>query len=293
MYFILIHIIKPKIGLTAKEIAEQCYQTALGGVDCIKDDEYTRDVYNCKLEDRVEAVTDALRKAEKKTGKKVIYFASITDEVDKIQERAKRAIKAGANGLLVAYTVGPSGLRVLADDPEVNVPILLHPVHMVLLREKISWVALCKTMRLCGADVIITGTYWGSIRAGLEEGIRTAQVLQAPFYNIKRTWSLFGGRCHPGLTELSVQELGYDIGFPVGTCLLSHPGGAMAGAKAWIQALEAVTNNVPLVEAAKNHPELKSALEKWGLCKRPVTLWPADAKYRNIKINIKEGDVDE
>ena len=289
---IVIHIIKPKIGLTAKEVAEQCYQTALGGVDCIKDDEYTRDVYNCKLEERVEAVAEALAKAEKKTGKKVIYFASITDEVDRIKDRAKRAIKAGATGLLVAYTIGPSGLRILADDPEINVPIFMHPVHMVHLREKISWVPLCKTLRLCGADMIITGTYWGSIRAGLEEGIRTAQVLQAPLYNIKRTWSLFGGRCHPGLTELSVQELGLDVGFPVGTCLLSHPQGATAGAKAWIQALEAVTNNVALAEAAKSKPELKVALEKWGLCKRPVTLWPADAKYRNVKINVQRGETD-
>ena len=48
-----LHIIKPKMGMTPKQVGEQCYQTAMGGVDMMKDDEMTSDVYNSKYEDRL------------------------------------------------------------------------------------------------------------------------------------------------------------------------------------------------------------------------------------------------
>lgn len=35
-------MLKPKIGLTPKETAKQCYEAGLGGIDIIKDDEMTR-----------------------------------------------------------------------------------------------------------------------------------------------------------------------------------------------------------------------------------------------------------
>jgi 2,3-diketo-5-methylthiopentyl-1-phosphate enolase len=88
------------MGMTPEETAAQCYKTALGGVDMLKDDEMHGDTPDCRFEDRLAAVSEALKKAEKKTGKKVIYFASVTDEVDRLNERARRAVKNGATGLL-------------------------------------------------------------------------------------------------------------------------------------------------------------------------------------------------
>ncbi len=64
-----LHIIKPKMGMTPAQVGKQCYQTALGGVDMMKDDEMTSDVYNSRYEDRVKAVMEALDKAKPKTGK--------------------------------------------------------------------------------------------------------------------------------------------------------------------------------------------------------------------------------
>lgn len=53
-----LHILKPKMGMTPQQVANQCYQTALGGVDMMKDDEMTSDVYNSCYEDRVKAVME-------------------------------------------------------------------------------------------------------------------------------------------------------------------------------------------------------------------------------------------
>ena len=97
--------------MTPEQVGNQCYQTALGGVDMMKDDEMTSDVYNSKYEDRLECVLRALDKAEKITGKRPIYLLSITDEPRRIFDKARKAVKMGANGLLVSYSAGLPVLR--------------------------------------------------------------------------------------------------------------------------------------------------------------------------------------
>ncbi len=269
-----LHIIKPKMGMTQEQTAEQVYKTALGGVDMVKDDEMISEVYNSKFEPRLKAVLDALNRAKNKTHKEVIYFVSITDEVNRVFDKARRAIKLGANGLLLAYSAGPSVLRVLAEDPEINVPILLHPSHMISMTPRISWPVMARMCRLCGADLMLTPTYWSTIpMVSLEEGIRTAQVKLAPFYHIKRTWPMPAAGMYPGLTPVLVREYGCDIVIPAGGGMLGHPMGYTAGARAWQQAIEATMDELPLGQAAKNKPELKAALEKWGTIQRPETLW--------------------
>ena len=271
---LILHIIKPKMGMTPEQIANQVYRTALGGVDMIKDDEMTSDTEYCKLEDRLRAVMKALNEAEKKTGKKVIYFTSITDEVNKINEKARKAVKAGANGLLLCYSAGPSALRLLTEDEEVNVPVLSHPSHMLSMIDRISYPSLAKLCRLCGADLMLCPTYWSSIPlVSLEEGIRTSHVLTAPFFHIKKTWPMPAAGMYPGLLPTLVREYGTDIVVPAGGGVLGHPGGYTAGARAWMQAVEAVMEDIPLEEAAKTRPELRAAIDHWGVLKRPSTPW--------------------
>ena len=103
-----LQIIKPKMGMTPEETANQVYQSALGGADLCKDDEMCTELANCPFDARLEAVLKALKKAEEKTGHKTLYMVSITDEVDRIQEKARKACEMGATGLLLAYSAGPS-----------------------------------------------------------------------------------------------------------------------------------------------------------------------------------------
>jgi len=70
-----------------------------------------------------------------------------------------------------------------------------------------------------------------------------------------------------------LQEYGPDIIIPAGGGMLGHPMGYTAGAKAWRQAVDAAMTDIPLPEAAKDHPELRAALELWGLRERPKTRW--------------------
>ncbi len=271
-----LHIIKPKMGMTPQQTADQVYQTALGGVDCAKDDEMTSDTYNNKFHERLPRVMEKVHKAKDKTGKEVVYFVSITDECSRILDRAHRAVELGANGLLVCYSAGLSALRMIADDPEINVPILWHPSHMIAAQPRIAWPVFAKLARLCGADLMLTPTMWSSIpMVSLEEALRTAQVKQAPLYHIKPIWPMPCAGVYPGLAEVIINEYGPDICIPAGGGMLGHPDGYTAGAQAWQQAIAAVMSDIPLPDAARK-PEnaaLRRALEHWGYMTRPKTPW--------------------
>jgi 2,3-diketo-5-methylthiopentyl-1-phosphate enolase len=70
-----------------------------------------------------------------------------------------------------------------------------------------------------------------------------------------------------------MEEFGTDQIIPAGGGMLGHPLGYTAGAKAWRQAIDATIEGVPLKEAAEKMPELKAAIEQWGVRQRPKTAW--------------------
>lgn len=271
---LIMHIIKPKMGMTPQQTADQVYQTGLGGADIAKDDEMTSELEICPFEERVQAVMKAVDRVYRETGHKMLYLVSITDEVNKINEKARRAVELGANGLLLAYSAGPSALRVLTDDPKVNVPVLLHVSHMLALLPTINFPVLAKLCRLCGADFMLTPTQWSSLQvASLEETLRVNQILHAPFYHIKPTMPNPAAGIYPGAVPMLMLDNGPDILLSAGGGMLGHPMGYTAGAKAFRQAIDATMNDVPLQEAAQNQPELMSALQLWGVRERPFTPW--------------------
>ncbi|MFW6138897.1 MAG: RuBisCO large subunit C-terminal-like domain-containing protein [Spirochaetota bacterium] len=273
---LFLHIIKPKMGMTPKQTGDQVYQTAIGGADMAKDDEMTSDTYNNNFRDRLKYVMDAIDRASQKTGKKLIYFCSLTDEVSKLHDKAREAVELGANGILIAYSVGLSAIREITADPEINIPVMVHNSHMIAAMNSISWPVFTKLLRLCGADQTLTPTYWSSIpMVSMEEGIRCQHLAQAPFYGFNKMWSMPAAGTYPGLAPILISEYGRDIIIPSGGGMLGHPGGYTEGARAWQQAIASVMEGVHIAEYARK-PEnraLRGALEKWGYLERPVTPW--------------------
>jgi 2,3-diketo-5-methylthiopentyl-1-phosphate enolase len=269
-----LHIIKPKMGMTPEETANQVYQTGLGGADMCKDDEMLSDLENSPWEKRLEAVLKATERVEKETGRKMLYMLSITDEVNRVQEKARKAVQMGATGLLLAYSAGPSTLRLLAEDPEINAPILLHVSHMLSQLPMISFPVFSKLCRLCGADLMLSPCIWTSIpTVSAEECARNYQVMVAPMYGLRQTFPMPAAGMYPGLVPALLEEFGIDQIIPAGGGMLGHRMGYTAGAMAWQQAFAAGLAGIPLTEAAKTQPELRSAIEQWGIRKRPQTAW--------------------
>jgi 2,3-diketo-5-methylthiopentyl-1-phosphate enolase len=271
-----LHIIKPKMGMTPEQTANQVRLTALGGADMCKDDEMLGDAYNNTMEQRLPLVMKEIDKVAQKTGKRMVYMCSITDEPGKMMDKARRAIDLGANGLLVTYSAGLGAFRELTSSPDINVPVMLHASHMIAMMKQIAWPVLAKLCRLCGADMMLTPTMWSSIpMVSMEEGLRTSFVKLASWGHIKRTFPMPCAGVYPGLAEVIIGEYGPDIIIPAGGGMLGHPDGYTAGAQSWQQAIAAVMAGVPLPVAARK-PEnsaLRCALEKWGYMERPKTPW--------------------
>ena len=273
-----LHIIKPKMGMTPKQTADQVYQTALGGAELCKDDEMQSDSYNNTIEERIPQVMEAIEKAAIKTGrKKMIYLVSITDEGERMHAKARRAVELGANGLLITYSAGLAAFRKITEDPDINIPVMMHPSHLLAMLKSVSFCVPAKLARLCGADLSLTPTIWSTIPGmSMEEGIRVSFNQQAPWGHIKRGWAMPAAGMYPGLAEVLIGEFGNDIIIPSGGGMLGHPDGYREGAQAWQQAISAVMSDIPLPEAAlqSGNEPLKHALEKWGYIeKRPVTPW--------------------
>lgn len=256
-------MIKPNIGWTPDEGADLFYNAARGGVDIIKDDELLpADEAFCPLKERVTKFMAMEKKAYEESGEHTIYAVNITDKVDKIRDNAIRAIEYGANGLMLnVYTAGHGALQMLAEDPDINVPILAH-VDFVGAYASSTYTGISaplvigKLTRLAGGDYQINGHPWGKFPIMYKTFYRSFKFFTQPWWNIKPMMYA----CSGGTTQLVVKncidELGVDIILAAGGGVHGHPDGSYAGAKSMRQAIEAALEGVDLLEYAKTHPEL-------------------------------------
>ncbi len=268
---LVLNMIKPCTGYTPEQGEDMFFQAALGGIDIIKDDELIADPPFCPMIDRVKLYMKKEQEVYARTGERTLYTVNVTDRPDRIKENAKRAVDEGVNGLMVNYlTAGISTLQTLADDPDIGVPILAHLDFAGVFYESpfsglSSHLVLGKLARLAGADMVVYPSYYGKFPFLKERYIRIAHHLTEPFYHIKPTFPIPGGGVHPGMVPFLLEELGNDSIIAAGGAVHGHPGGAMAGAKALRQAVEATMCGMTLKEAAKKYRELKSALDLWGI----------------------------
>jgi len=264
-------MIKPNIGWTPDEGAQLFYDAARGGVDIIKDDELlSPNVPYCPLEERVRKFMAMEKRAFEECGEHTLYAVNVTDGIDKIKDNAYRAIEYGANCLMLnAYTAGFGALKMLADDPNINVPILGHVdfagAYCSSTYTGISApLMIGKLMRLSGADFQINGHPWGKFPIAYKLFYRCFKFFTQPWWDIKPMMMA----CSGGTTQLvvnnCVQALGTDIILAAGGGVHGHPDGSYAGAKSMRQAIDASVLDIDIFEYAKTHKELAAMIARLG-----------------------------
>ena len=265
---LVLNMIKPCTGLTPEAGAQIFYETALGGVDLIKDDELMGNPSFSPVADRVKAYLAAGERARDETGRDVVYIPNVTDRADRMLDHAKAAVDAGARAVMCAYaSVGFGGLQSLAE--VAGVPILAHYAAAAPYFEgpgsgMSAPLAIGLLPRLAGGDLAVTITPYGGYPLRRLPYLRTIQQLTLPRPHIAPTFPLIGGGVHPGTVETYMGELGNDIVLGAGGAIQGHPDGAAAGADAMRQAIDAVMAGRPVADAAQEHPELARALKKFG-----------------------------
>jgi ribulose-bisphosphate carboxylase large chain len=271
-------IIKPKLGLTSSQNAELAAQIFKNGVDVIKDDENLTDLSFNRFTDRVKKVLLLKKQVEKQTGKKKIYVFNVTAPTEIMLKRSAFVKKIGGQCVMIdVITAGWAGVQSLRN---ADLGLIIHghrAGHSTFTRNKkhgISMLVLANLARLAGVDQFHTGTVVGKMEGEEEEVIKINELLKEDsreFNKLRENWGklrpvlpIASGGLHPGLTDKLMKILGHDLIINFGGGIHGHPRGSLAGARAAKQSIEATIKKIPLKIYARDHLELKEALEHWG-----------------------------
>jgi len=213
--------LKP-MGLGSQTLAEMAYQFALGGVDLIKDDHGINAQPFSPFRERVERCSAAVARANRETGGKCLYLASLAAPAHLVVERAHFVQQAGGGGVVVMPgLVGLDTMRLLAEDDGLALPIMAHPAFQGSL-------VTCSTTgishgvifgmlaRLAGADATIFPNYGGRFAFSKKQCEQIVTESRKPLGNLKPVFPAAGG----GMTVERLPEMrqvfGNDVIFLIG-----------------------------------------------------------------------------
>lgn len=273
-------IVKPKVGLTSDEHAKVAYDSWLGGCDIVKDDEnLTSQKFN-PFEERFLKTIKLLKKAERETGEKKVYLINCTAEVEEMKRRIKFVEKHGGNYIMLdILTLGWAGLQTARNFTKL--PIHAHRAgHAMFDRDKTSFgmsmEVIAQFSRMIGVDTLHIGTAYGKMAGGADEVLHiemdmehkftkeTKEYLSQKWYKVKPVFGVASGGVYPGIVDKIMNFMGKDVVLQAGGGVHGHPDGSESGARAMRQAVEATLKKKTLKQYAKDHEELRKALEVWG-----------------------------
>ncbi|MEK7580593.1 MAG: ribulose-bisphosphate carboxylase [Patescibacteria group bacterium] len=300
-------IIKPKMGLTASQYAEVCYDFWSGDGDFVKNDEPQADQDFCPYEQMVKGVKQAMDKAVKETGHKKIHSFNISaadfDTMIKRAELIKNTFEPGSYAFLVdGITAGWTAVQTIRRHyPDV----FLHfhrAMHGAFTREEnpigFTNLVLAKFARLAGASGIHVGTSGvGKMAGSPDEDLVASHALlkfksEGYFFSqewgkisrvdedlarietedgVKKSTPILSGGLNPTKLKAIIDIMGtVDFITTMGAGVHAHPDGTKAGAMAVLQACEAYQKNIDINEYAKDHKELTRAIEFFGATDKTI-----------------------
>lgn len=226
-------IVKPTAGLSANEVALMCSEFAEGGLQFIKDDEKMMNTAYCPLEERVTKVMKAIKKAEDKTGVKVLYAPHITTGPENILKYAERAIKCGARALMLnVFAAGFSSIKMLRQ--EFDVPLYAHCGGKEAFGraegQGVSPEVIAKFTRLMGGEFFRSNILGGYLVGGSNDEIHSLNnVMRMEMKGIKDMVPALSGGLNPGNLLENLQAFGTGVMVLAGTGITQYPGGIQKG----------------------------------------------------------------
>jgi len=265
---LILNMLKPCIGYPPEVGAELFYQSGIGGVDLIKDDELMGNTKTSDVIGRVKAYSKAAQKVYNEIGRAPLYLVNITDRPERMREHARAAFENGAKAVMVNFVVtGLDSLAALTEEFGTKLLFLAHFAGFGIASGEGQGIGipvlLGKLPRLAGADGVLVMNPSDHAGSGYLEFLQTIQAHCLPMGNLRRVFTVVGGGVTPLTVAKMYRDLGKDVVFAVGGAIQGHPGGSPAGARAMLRAVEAAVQGIELSEAAQDSPELRQALELW------------------------------
>ena len=262
-------IIKPSVGLSPEETAQQVRELVAGGIDFIKDDELQADGPHCPFDERVRAVMRVVNEHADRTGKKVMVAFNLTGDLDQMRRRHDLVLAEGGTCVMaVLNSVGLVGLHELRRHTQL--PIHAHRAGWGYLSRcaELGWDYAPWQMiwRLAGADHLHVNGLHNKFSEPDDSVIAAARAVLAPVMPQApmAAMPVFSS----GQTGLQAAETYRAIGcadliHAAGGGIFGHPGGIAAGVEAMREAWVAAIEGVPLAQHAERHAALAAALEFW------------------------------
>lgn len=258
-------IIKPSVGLTPDQTAAQSAQLIEAGLDFIKDDELQGDAPHCPFEERVDRVMTVINDYAEKTGKKVMYAFNVSGDLDDMLQRHDYLLTRGATCLMVNLNaVGISAVHHLVRHSEL--PVHGHRNGWGMLSRSpalgMEFPAYEKIWRLVGVDHMHTNGIRNKFCESDDSVIRSIRSCLSPFLGLKCPMPVLSSGQWAGQavdTYTAIQSV--DLMYLCGGGIVAHPAGMAAGVKSIIQAWDAAMQNCTLETYAKEHWELRQALD--------------------------------
>jgi ribulose-bisphosphate carboxylase large chain len=265
-------IIKPSVGMTPEQTAAQVKMLAEAGVDFIKDDELQADGPHCPFNERVPAVLRVLNEYAEKTGRRPMYAANITGEIDQMLRRHDLVVAFG--GTCVMASVNSVGLPAMtALRRYALVAIHGHRNGWGMFSRShamgMSFIAFQKFWRLAGIDHIHVNGLRNKFCEDDASVIASARECLTPMFSSPykgcEIMPVFSSGQSARQAPGTYKALGsMDLIFACGGGILAHPAGPAAGVRSLHQAWEAAAAGVELGDYAKSHEELRAALEAFA-----------------------------
>jgi len=152
-------ILKPKTGLSPKDVSKMVKEMIIGGANIIKEDEILGSPVFCQLDDRLKYISDLI------TDKDIIYLACINADADRVLEKAKKVSELGINGIHLNIW---SGFGTYSAVRRQDYNLVFHyqkSGDKVITNVKnpfgIDWLVLCKLAAISGIDTIHAGMWGG------------------------------------------------------------------------------------------------------------------------------------
>jgi len=259
-------IVKPSVGLSAKQTAELVSDLAKADIDFIKDDELQGNGPACPFADRAKLVMEVLNSAAQKSGRKVMYAFNITDEIDAMRRNIDLLESLGATCAMISLnSIGMAGLRAMRDHSPL--PIHAHRNGWGLMSRSphigVAYSVMQKLWRLAGSDHLHVNGLANKFTEDDDVVTNSARAVQAP---------LSEARPHVALPVFSSGQTAWQVGpsmellgnddflFCAGGGIMIHPDGPAAGITSLRQAAAAQKAGERVEDYAKDHPELAAAL---------------------------------
>ncbi len=265
-------IIKPSVGLDPEATAAQVAGLLDAGIDFIKDDELQSDSPACPFEARVAAVMRVINDHAERTGKKVMYAANLTGDIDEMLSRHDYVLAQGGTCVMASMnSIGLPAMKVLRAHSQL--PIHGHRNGWGMLGRSpaigMSYLAFQKLWRLAGIDHSHVNGIDNKFCETNESVIASARECLTPMFDAPHRgceiMPVFSSGQSAKQAHATYAALGStDLIYAAGGGILAHPGGPAAGVTALRQAWDAAVAGVPLADAAQDSPELREAVAAFG-----------------------------